>query len=243
MKKNFFKIICISIICLLTLSSCSLLEIIGDIIDDAMGGGSNDPINQLTSEDYQYDENLNDVDLVIEEDKAGHNTSIKDFREKTGIKVFPSTGEQKLLVIPVYFSDFPLNKCSITDPEEARKNIYKAFFGSSVKSNDENMTGWESVSSFYEKSSYGKLKITGEVAPWYAVNSTLMQAAQNGQKGDPSIKILRDAVDNYKKTNFAEISNYDSDKDGYIDGVVIVYANPYYSNNAFTNNLGRFIKS
>ena len=56
----------------------------------------------------------------------------------------PSTGNSKVLVIPIAFENYPKT-------EEMRTRINKAFFGTSED------TGWESLQSYYQKSSYGKL--------------------------------------------------------------------------------------
>ncbi|MBR2958465.1 MAG: hypothetical protein IKC19_02385, partial [Bacteroidales bacterium] len=66
----------------------------------------------------------------------------------------PSIGNSKALVIPVSFIDYKA-------PIMMKSDLEKAFFGSSSD------TGWESLSSYYYKSSYGKLNITGTVLDVY----------------------------------------------------------------------------
>ena len=78
--------------------------------------------------------------------------------------------------------------------EEARENIKNAFFGDDVKSSSENKTGWESVSSYYKKSSYGKLVISGEVTDWCPISQTLLSAATNRSTSNPSNAVLREAI-------------------------------------------------
>ena len=75
-------------------------------------------------------------------------------------KGLPSTGEVKVLVIPVLFKNE-------TVPANLVENINKAFFGTS------NDTGWESLSSYYYKSSYGTLNITGTVLEPYSTGNTV----------------------------------------------------------------------
>ncbi len=65
------------------------------------------------------------------------------------------TDVQKLLVVPVSFTD--QRKAA---SEAVRQDIGKTFFG---KASD---TGWESVASYYYKSSRGQLTLTGEVTQW-----------------------------------------------------------------------------
>lgn len=137
------------------------------------------------------------------------------------------TGEQKLLVIPVDFTDYRAERIDQNGGKTAHKVIENAFFGRSDK------TQWESVASFYNKSSYGKLVLSGEVAPWYTVSETysidninrLMTNQSEDYKTNITQAILREAVDNYKIThpNYLE---YDQDEDGYLDGVFLIYAHP-----------------
>lgn len=128
----------------------------------------------------------------------------------------PSTGERNLLVIPV---DFPDSACSSL-PDGCAKthtHIQNAFFGSDKKN------AYYSVASFYDKSSFGKLHIHGKVADWYRTQYTLSEI-----KNDKALinKLAEDAVAEYKRKN-SDIKNYDTDNDGYIDGVAFVYAAQY----------------
>lgn len=72
----------------------------------------------------------------------------REINANMGLIDVPHTGNPKMLVIPVDFYDAPastsLHNYQITS------NIKTAFFGS------ENDNYWESVSSYYSKSSYGK---------------------------------------------------------------------------------------
>lgn len=241
MKKNYLKIAGMSIITLLALTSCSVLEIIGSLLDKAVASNSSSEVGSFDFENYEYDSSLNDVDLVIEEGKAGNNNTLSEYSSKNGYTIFPSIGTQNLLVIPVYFKDFVPEDMFSETREEARKNIYKAFFGEDVNSTGENKTGWESIASYYKKSSYGKLIITGEVTDWCPINQTLLNAATNKSLSNPSNAVLREAIKWYKSNHPGEISKYDNDGDGYIDGVALVYANPAqdgydYSKYAKTNS-------
>lgn len=229
MKKNYLKIIGMSLVSLLILTSCSFLEILGSILDSAVASNNSSEVNSFNTENYEYDSSLNDVELVIEEGKAGHNNKLSDYASKNDYTIFPSIGTQNLLVIPVYFKDFLPENMFTESREEARENIYNAFFGDDVKSSSENKTGWESVSSYYKKSSYGKLVISGEVTDWCPISQTLLSAATNRSTSNPSNAVLREAIKWYKSNYPGEISKYDNDGDGYIDGVALVYANPSQS--------------
>lgn len=117
-------------------------------------------------------------------------------------KIFQSEGDQKLLVVPVDFKDYKIgNSEKIND---YINNVNKAFFGAS-KNNS-----FVSVSQYYNVSSYGKLRITGEVCknvfefPAYAKEIIL----QNGNNND-----LRDLIWSQYDTivNFCKASGVDVD--------------------------------
>lgn len=134
----------------------------------------------------------------------------------------PSTGDVKLLVIPLTFTDGP----SFTNDE--LDAIEKGYFG------EKEETGWESLASYYENSSYGKLHISGEVVSTYSCGYT-EEAMQKEYIKDDSIveEVVKNAVD-YVFSNNSELekerSSYDYDGDGYLDGIEIIYkANRQYS--------------
>lgn len=141
-----------------------------------------------------------------------------------------SVGEQKLLVLPIYFDDYDLNKVDGKNGLDAYTNLQNAFFGKTEN------TMWESVASFYYKSSYGKLQITGEVAPWYKSQThniaSINAAMRNGlDKQTVTSALLREAVANFKAENPDKIADYDQDNDGYIDAAYLIYAFPYNNSN------------
>ncbi len=127
-------------------------------------------------------------------------------------------GERKMLVLPIRFTnssdDIPLEK----------KTIYlqNAFFG------DEKTTTGQSVASFYHQSSYGQLKISGEVAPWYTLNYRSDQwRTISGDQTSTSRKITVEALNNLRNNEEFDLSSFDSDKDGYIDMIYVIYDYPY----------------
>lgn len=103
--------------------------------------------------------------------------------EKQGYAA-PSTGDTRVFVVPVQFTDYPAEEVGKyynsetkdkkaykhTDStatgrgaELAREDIRKVFFGEPEE------TMWHSLSSYYKSSSYGKLNFNGLVAPWFDV--------------------------------------------------------------------------
>lgn len=141
----------------------------------------------------------------------------------------PSIGNPNVLVIPIAFSNRVV-------PTDAVERIEKAFFGT------EEETGWESLRSYYLKSSYGALEISGTVLePYYTNKSTSYYdnlydsyITKLGLKKLGLIKetpisvdkvILKEALEYYD--NLIDYSKYDLDQDGYIDSVQLVYLSPY----------------
>ncbi len=136
----------------------------------------------------------------------------------------PLEGSPKLLVFPVWFSD---SKSFISESkkETVREDIQKAYFGT----NEE--TGWRSVKTYYEELSGGKLTLTGTVTNWFTVNSSYRNYQQN-EKGGEATNALVSTLTNQYFTNHPneKRSDYDYDNDGYLDGVMLIYAAPNYSN-------------
>ena len=206
-----------------SLSSCSLiLDILLNGIEPDFGDLGAIVDNDFSS--YKLVDTPNETIIKNrEENKSGYNITFSDVKDNEGYEILPSTGKQKVLVIPVYFKDFTPMAC-MDDPLVGIQNINKAFFG---KSED---TGWESVKSYYYKSSYGKLDIDGLVTSWCPINKTLEEVAKLTQYNDPSIYCLREAV-KWAKESYPNIEkDFDQDGDGFIDAVCLVYANDYYDN-------------
>lgn len=162
---------------------------------------------------------------------TSYTSTLQQLKEETGIFKLGSTGNQKILVIPVQFTDYPCS--TLTGGCEAvRTNINKTFFGQSSE------TGWESVSSYYAKSSYGKLNISGVVAPWYNVSMTSSAFSQLTGSGDyadyfdPTWTAVEQAVAWYKSQTASSLTDYDSNSDGFIDAVWMVYSAPDYGANS-----------
>ena len=127
------------------------------------------------------------------------------------------TGDRKLLVIPIYFTD-----SDISHQEEKTIFIQNAFFGESKRTN------YESVASYYNKSSYGQLRLTGEVSDWVPVKESMQECLNSKDLYmDISSKIVEEAVDYLKKNSDIDFSQYDTDNDNNIDGVYCIYDYPH----------------
>lgn len=144
-------------------------------------------------------------------------------------KGLPSIGSPEVLVIPIAFLDCPA-------PSNMVSNLEKVFFGTSEE------TGWESLSSYYQKSSYGKLNIQGTVLEPFDTGKTVayynaLQEEYNKAldayfnyetdvyPDNVEFSIIKAALEYYDSK--IDYSKYDSDQDGYIDSIYFVYTTAY----------------
>ena len=128
----------------------------------------------------------------------------------------PSKDKLNVLIIPVAFTN------SVNDTEAILNDINTAFSGT------EEETGWESVSTYFEKCSYGSFDIDFTVAPeWY--QSSLSKNTAGKMSGLDTGKLGQEAVDwyrdNYSNDNCKE---FDADENGYIDITIMIYAEHNY---------------
>lgn len=151
-----------------------------------------------------------DIEYPIYQDITPNEYLKKDVQ---GLKnAFPSKGTPKMLVIPINLND---EKATDKDLEELRI----AFDGTEVQ------TGWESVRTYYEKASYGNLQIQMDVlqewfTPQYEKEYYENYYDMTTQSYGDNL-LLREALAAFN--NKINYNDYDYDKDGYIDGIWLIY--------------------
>ena len=102
-----------------------------------------------------------------------------------------------------------------------RSDIEKAYFGTNKE------TGWRSVKTFYEEESQGTLTITGTVSEWYTETRSVSQFGSEDTGADNTMGLVTTAANWYFSNHTDESrSAYDKDGDGYLDGVMLIYAYP-----------------
>lgn len=127
-----------------------------------------------------------------------------------------SVGNTKTLVVPVIIKGYSANA-----NETNRERIRKAFFGTSEE------TGWESVSSYFYKSSYGKMNLSGEVTEWFDSGLTPEQIySRNSRYDDLGTMYVLDRVYDWLVDKGYNLSEYDVDGDGWIDSIWMIYSCP-----------------
>ncbi len=152
------------------------------------------------------------------------------------LQVLPSIGDINILVIPILlpdFSEIDINNDGIDDKDKVHEDIEKAFFA-------EENEKYESVTSFYKKSSFAKLNLAGEVTPWFDVKEyTEYQYAVEIDYYE-TYDLVRTAVNWAKDSLKIDMDKYDSDNDGYIDGVWCIYSCPNLRNGGPQTDYGNY---
>ena len=144
----------------------------------------------------------------------------------SNLQTCPVSGQPKLLVIPVWFTD-STEFITTSAKEVIREDIGKAYFGSETE------TGWQSVKSYYYEESFGKLDIVGTLSEWY--NASISYKTAGRQDYDTGA-LVNKAVNWYFTNNKSESkSDYDTNEDGFLDGVMLIYAAPDSRNNGFSS--------
>ncbi len=141
----------------------------------------------------------------------------------------PSLGDVNMLIIPVWFKDSwkfigaesPYLRTTLRSLQ-AKQHVYDdiktTFFGTQAQ------TGWRSVTDYYKEDSDNRLRLGGTVTSWYNIGMTADEFILDDTYGYK--QLVTDAVDWYFSTDNPKDkrTNYDSDGDGYIDAVAIIYA-------------------
>lgn len=180
-------------------------------------------------ETYSPDEVMVTETLHSLEEKKFYNT-----------RVLPSTGDVNILVIPVLipgytsfsYAGLPETMSDEDKQEHVKDDIEKAFFGEASD------TGFESLTSFYEKSSFGKLHLGGIVTDWYDAQAEYGLTSPSQLTTSNIYGLVEDAVQWAFRTQGITPSDYDSDEDGFYDGVWLVYsAEDYTKNGPMTDDM------
>lgn len=147
--------------------------------------------------------------------------TLKDINQVSGWHTSSSTGEQKFLIVPIVLKDYE-TKYEWTSIK--LNNIKNVFFD---KENNSSL-GFESVSSYFYKSSYGKLNITGEVTTPYVSKYSYSELNRMGTNG--ASYVINDWYQSENATSEL-LSQYDLDNDGRVDNCIFIYSNKFETSN------------
>ena len=170
--------------------------------------------NRNNIEDHDTLNNPSDPEEPITPSEREFKTyqDIDEYMSTSGLT--PSKGNVNILVVPVEFSD-------LSEFDNETLNMIDDTFNST------NPTYFESVKSYYQTCSYNKLNFNFTLCDPYTsiISSTNFKRLEtNGING--TTRILNDMYNkltiNGESVNY---SNYDSDLDGYVDGIWLIYNN------------------
>ena len=235
-KPNYINKI-ILLMSLVTLTSCTFYDYTSSSNSMTTSQDSNttvqvtsdsslDTTSNTTSEDYttnnttQSSTTTTDSNTTSNIEQLGYykaetlRYNVKDAQDSMGYYSLNTTGRQKLLVVPVQLrgaTQWTSNMLS---------RLETAFFGTPDETNY-----WESVSSYYSKSSYEKLTLEGEVIDPIQLNYSVSQLSSYNRFSDIVSDYIVPAFDQQVDNQIKQ--EYDQDKDSYIDATIFVYSNPY----------------
>lgn len=140
----------------------------------------------------------------------------------------PTSGSPKLLIIPIWLTDSSSIITNSTYKANIKTDIEKAFLGT------QDDTGWHSLSSYYYEESDGALNLTGVVTDWYSASYSISQVGSNMSY---TTAIIESATDWYFNTydTTANRSDFDYDGDGYLDGIMTIYAAPDFTQSNYSS--------
>ncbi len=181
------------------------------------GSSSSSSSSSASKSDGEWNTNYSD-DNVDFNYQANKNVSLTDIDVNT-----PTTGNQPVLVVPVVFTDKTFTS---TELEEI-----KTLCGGTA----EDTKYWESLGSFYEKSSYGKLTLDFTYSDPVSMGVTAKSfynsygnKQSDSNAGKMAAVAMKKAVKAYKQANGNDSTKkFDTDGDGYIDSVIMIYAETY----------------
>ena len=164
-------------------------------------------------------------ELKVEEistiDKTKLTYTYDDYKKYNAYQVdnCPLVGNPKLLIIPIWFSDSS-TFIDESKKEDVRSDIEKAYIGSTSD------TGWHSIKTYYETESENRINLSATVTDWYELGESYLTYAPQSAV-ESTMELVKTASDDYFNNHLSDDrSNYDSNNDGYLDGVMLIYAAP-----------------
>lgn len=187
---------------------------------------TNSSYNQVAYISITSNENVQDK--VYNPSEVELTFTMKEYEENGfyNTQVMPSTGNVNILVVPILipgYETIDINNDGVDDKDEILGNLDTVFFGDT---NTNESLKFGSVSSFYKESSFNKLNISGVVADWFDVESELGYTSASEITSDVAHEVMEAAVEKYRSTQSDKLASFDSDKDGFIDGVWCIYSCP-----------------
>ena len=136
--------------------------------------------------------------------------TLQDINTQFGWVTSETVGNQKLMIIPVAM------KNEKAWNEEMLTNLENAFFGETES------TKFESVQSYFYKSSYGNLNLGGELLTPFTSQYTKADISVLGQNAP---MVIIDEF--YNSIDANTLKQYDLNGDGFVDNAIFIYSNMY----------------
>ncbi|MBR2506676.1 MAG: hypothetical protein IKB70_07145 [Bacilli bacterium] len=142
----------------------------------------------------------------------------------------PSKGKANILVVPITFYGDSLLEgqtgIDLTFNQADLVKIKNTYFG-------ENNVTYPSLSDYYQRSSYGKLTISGVVTPTITYKENFLSLIDNITYGTKTVEGVHNEIIDYVyqylfvTTKTYNLDHFDSNKDGKIDSIQILVNYPY----------------
>ena len=176
-------------------------------------------VNLKTNKDFSY------AKTTYLENGVEHSLDMQTLYRNSGYPHLASTSNN-ILVIPLGFNDE--NLVNVQTQENINK-LTKAFNG------DEN-ENFQSVKSFYQKSSYGKVNLNADIiSNWLIYDGTSKEFQQKYKQETLGLGACEYIKEKYEEefskenhgllgVNAKDLSYYDQDNDGFVDFIWIIYS-------------------
>lgn len=153
----------------------------------------------------------------------------------TGRHIVKATGDRKILVVPVEFSDFRAEENLGVSNEQYIENLNKAFFGSYFNNK------FVSVSEYYNRSSYGKLRLSGTVCDkFYTFPKTVFEINSKKTNRDAVLDSYTKVINWYKDTYHLSLDEYRIDPEDSNSDVALYLVYCYPTDNDFNAQNPKF---
>lgn len=176
------------------------------------------------------------VDLRLQGGMGYQNENYTEIVDMEYDGVYKAVTGVKALVVPVDFVGYEAENLP-KGADGTLEDLRKAVFGEASE------TSWQSLKSYYDSVSFGQCQISGDVAPWFHTNVTPKQFADgnkfgpnhefNGAKSTSAVRALIRAIDEYYfgPNGQYDYDDYDSNGDGVLDALLLVYSAPPHVGN------------
>lgn len=221
MKQTTIKksLLCPLLLITLFLSSCNLINVDSNSTLTSENSSSENTSENSNSSEGKEDNSSENISQSEEESvyvPSSYPFTLKDANNSMGYYSLNPIGEQNILVIPVQLSG------ATSWSKTMLERLKIAFFGTSEETNY-----FESVKSFYERASYNKFSLKGEIAPVFQSSYTINQI-KRGSESTIEDELIEEF---YRSADSDLLKRHDLDNDGRVDATMFIYSNNYDGNN------------